>query len=72
MNTLKVGFAIPPNVFRGGAKNNWPTVEKAKARWEEILTKASWIYEKQMNVQLQLGDVKTATSGGPKWAMTGC
>lgn len=72
MHTLEVGFAIPPNVFSGGSQNKWPTVEKAKERWEEILAKASWIYEKQMNVMLKLGDVKTAKSGGPAWAMTGC
>jgi len=72
MHTLIVGFAIPPNVFSGGAKNDWPTVEKAKARWEEHITKASYIYEKQMNIQLQLGDVKVAQQAGPKWALVGC
>jgi len=72
LHDMAVGFAIPPYVFRGGANNRYPTVEKAKARWEEILAKATYVYEKQMNFRLKLGDVKVAMQGGPKWALTRC
>jgi len=72
MHTLTIAYAVPPNVFSGGKKNNWPTMEKAKARWEDMLTKGSFIYEKQMNIQLVLGEVKAAMEGGPSWAVVGC
>jgi len=72
MHSMTVGYAIPPNVFSGGKKNAWPTMEKAKAKWEDMLTKGSFIYEKQMNLQLSLGEVKVAKQGGPSWAVVGC
>mmetsp|Transcript_1902 Transcript_1902/g.3381 ORF Transcript_1902/g.3381 Transcript_1902/m.3381 type:complete len:702 (-) Transcript_1902:70-2175(-) len=72
MNILSMGFTIPPTIFRNGKSRAYTTVDIAKARWEQHLTKASFIYEKQMNIRLALGDVKVAQAGGPKWALTHC
>jgi len=72
MNIMSLGFTIPPTIFRNGKSRAYPTVDIAKARWEEHLTKTSFIYEKQMHIRLQLGDVKVAQAAGPKWALTHC
>jgi len=72
LHMMDIGFALQPTVFRGGSREDWPNVVDAKPRWEEIITKASFAYEKQMNIRLQLSDVKAALKGGPAWAFTRC
>mmetsp|Transcript_152968 Transcript_152968/g.285028 ORF Transcript_152968/g.285028 Transcript_152968/m.285028 type:complete len:666 (+) Transcript_152968:77-2074(+) len=77
-HTFDIGFVIPPNVFKPGPnshdwqkKDRWPTPKDAKPRWEDILTKASFVYEKQMNLHLKLAEVKVATEPGQCWADAG-